>query len=353
MKLRLSIVWIVAALVNLSVIDGGYAQDKDKGASEGVTQLYNAAKKEGTVIIWGPTDAIVYQRMQEALDKQYPGIKIQSFESIPEPLVQRIIAESQAGKPAAVDVIQSGSLRALRPLIDRDMLAPFSGWEKDFGLDAVYANQRFVGGYNLTLPIAYNTKMVNVQEAPKTWEDLADPKWKGRKIIIEARLVPFAMLGTEWGKGKAVELTKKILSQQQPLIVQGGTTVANALAGGQVSLAVGTYAFTIEGLKKQGAAVDWVVVSPLPVLTSAEGVLKTAAHPNAARFFAGWMGTPEGQKIRYASRGQAMEVGRNAIGNVAERIRTQKPAIILETDKTFASILEIQRELGKLLGALR
>ncbi|HVO96365.1 MAG TPA: extracellular solute-binding protein [Terriglobales bacterium] len=352
MKLRKFIAAIVMLLVS-SCAGIGYGQDKAKSGSDAVNQLYAAAKKEGTVVIWGPTDAIVYQRMQEALDKQYPGIKIQSFESIPEPLVQRIIAESQAGKPAVVDVIQSGSLRALRPLIDRDMLAAFPGWEKDFGLDAVYANQRFVGGYNLTLPIAYNSKMVSAQEAPKTWEDLADPKWKGRKIIIEARLVPFAMLGTEWGKGKAVELTKKILSQQQPLIVQGGTTVANALAGGQVSVAVGTYAFTIEGLKKQGAAVDWVAVSPLPVLTSAEGVLKTATHPNAARFFAGWMGTAEGQKIRYASRGQAMEVGRNAIGNVAERIRNQKPAIILETDKTFASILEIQRELGKLLGALR
>src|SRR5688500_18274015 len=135
------------------------------------------------------------------------------------------------------------------------MLAPYSRWEKIFGLDAVYANQRLVGGYNLTLPIAYNTKTVSAQDVPKTWEDLADPKWKGRKIIIEARLVPFAMLGTEWGKSKAIELTKKIISQQQPLIVQGGTTVANALAGGQVSLAVGTYAFTIEGLKKQGAEI--------------------------------------------------------------------------------------------------
>lgn len=346
--MKFSVLTTVLASIAVLLSSAGYAQDK-----EGLAQLYNAAKKEGRVIIWGPTDAIVYQRMQEALDKQYPGIKIESFESIPEPLVQRIIAESQAGKPAAVDVIQSGSLRALRPLIDRDMLAPFPGWEKTFGLDAVYANQRLVGGYNLTLPIAYNTKTVSALDAPKTWEDLADPKWKGRKIIMEARLVPFAMLGTEWGKAKAIELTKKILSQQQPLIVQGGTTVANALAGGQVSLAVGTYAFTIEGLKKQGAAVDWVPVAPLPVLTSGEGVLKTAAHPNAGRFFAGWMGTPEGQKIRYASRGQAMEVGKNAIGNVAERIRTQKPAIILETDKTFASILEIQRELGKLLGALR
>ena len=48
-----------------------------------------------------------------------------------------------------------------------------------------------------------------------------------------------------------------------------------------------------------------------------------------------------------------MEVGKNAIGNVAERLRSEKPAIILETEKTFAGILEIQREMGKLLGALR
>jgi iron(III) transport system substrate-binding protein len=343
---------IAIGLGLLAAVGALGAQDKGASGNEGITQLYNAAKKEGRVVIWGPTDAIVYEKMQEVLDKQYPGIKIEHFESIPEPLVQRIIAESQAGKPAAVDIIQSGSLRALRPLIDRDMLASYPGWEKDFGLDAVYANHRFVGAYNLTLPIAYNTKAVSAKDAPKSWEELAEPKWKGKKIIVEARLVPFAMLGTEWGKGKATELVKKILTQQ-PIIVQGGTTVANALAGGQVSIAVGTYAFTIEGLKKHGAAVDWVPVSPLPVLTSAEAVLKTAPHPNAARFFAGWMATPEGQKIRQATRGQSMEVGKNGIGNVAEKIRSQKPSIILETDKTFASILEIQRELGKLLGALR
>jgi iron(III) transport system substrate-binding protein len=352
-KRKTNLLVFILCVLGIIVSVDSPAQDKGKsGGNEAVSQLYAAAKKEGTVVIWGPTDPIIYQRAQAVLDKQYPGIKIEYFESIPEPLVQRIIAESQAGKPAGVDIIQSGSLRALRPLIDRDMLAAYPGWEKDFGLDAVYASQRFVGAYNLTLPISYNTKMVSSQDAPKSWEDLADPKWKGRKLIIEARLVPFAMLGTEWGKGKVTELTKKILSQQ-PIIVQGGTTVANALAGGQVSIAVGTYAYTIERLKKQGAAVDWVAASPLPVLTSAVGVLKTAPHPNAARFFAGWMGTADGQNIRYSTSGQAMEVGKNAIGSVAERIKSNKPVIILETDKNFAAILEIQRELGKLLGALR
>ena len=129
--------------------------------------------------------------------------------------------------------------------------------------------------------------------------------------------------------------------------------MANALAGGQVSIAVGTYAYTIERLKKQGAAVDWVAVSPLPVLNSAVGVLRTAPHPNAARFFAGWLGSTEGQTVRYTNTGQAIEVGKNAIGNVAARIKTTQPAIILETENNFAGILEIQRELGKMLGALR
>ena len=55
----------------------------------------------------------------------------------------------------------------------------------------------------------------------------------------------------------------------------------------------------------------------------------------------------------YESSGQANEVGRNAIGAVAERIKAARPAVILETDKNFTTILEIQRELGKLLGALR
>jgi len=340
-------------LLSLLFFCPGYAAERGKGvSSDAIAQLYAAAKKEGTVVVYGPSDPIVYQKAQEALDKQYPGIKIEHFESLPEPVVQRAIAESQAGKQSSVDIIQSGSLRAVRPLIDRDMLVVYPGWGTDFGLDALYAGNRFVGTYNLTLPICYNSKMVSLQDVPKRWEDLADAKWKGRKIIVEARLVPFAMLGTEIGKTKAVDLAKKLLAQD-PIIVQGGTTVVNALASGQAPIAVGAYGYKIDQTQKKGAPVDWVPLSPLPMLTSALGVLKTAAHPNAAKFFAGWLGTTEGQKIIYEYSGQAILVGKNAYGPEAERVKTARPKIILETDQNFAAIQDVQRELGKLSGALR
>lgn len=348
MRLTQCTINCVAMVVSLLCVSAAHAQ-QDKAA---INKLYEAAKKEGSVVIWGPSDPIIYQKAQEVLNKQYPGIKIEHFEILPEPLVQRLITESQAGKQSSVDIVQSGSMRAVRPLIDRDMLSPYAGWDKDFDIDALYANQRFVGNYNLALPIAYNSKMVSEKDLPKSWDDLLDSKWKGRKIITEARLVPFAMLGTELGKQKSILMATRLLAQD-PIILQGGTTAVNALAGGQAPLAIGVYAYAVSKLKQKGAPVDWLPISPLPMLTSAMGVPKTAPHPNAARFFAGWMGTLEGQKIIYEFSGQATLVGKNAYGSVAERLKTAKPKIILETDANYATILDVQRELGKLAGALR
>ena len=70
MKLRNCTAVLVMMLVSGFAGGVGYGQDKSKTGGDAITQLYNAAKKEGTVVIWGPTDAIIYQRMQEVLDKQ-------------------------------------------------------------------------------------------------------------------------------------------------------------------------------------------------------------------------------------------------------------------------------------------
>ena len=149
-----------------------------------------------------------------------------------------------------------------------------------------------------------------------------------------------------------IEYTKKLLSQD-PIILKGGTTAANALASGQAAIAVGTYAYKIEALDKAGAQLKWIPVNPLPILSGAFGVLKDAPHPNAAILFAGFMGSPQGQKILYESTGQAVLVGKNATGVVAEKIKAANPKVLLESEKNFREIVDNQRELGKLLGALK
>ncbi len=78
---------IVCTLIGLCLLTGIARAQQDKAA---IDRLYQAAKKEGSVVIWGPNDPIIYQKAQEALNKQYPGIKIEHFEILPEPIVQRL-----------------------------------------------------------------------------------------------------------------------------------------------------------------------------------------------------------------------------------------------------------------------
>ena len=79
MKIRKRMTTVISRTLALVIVLGffvnaGYAQEKGKSAgNEAIAQLYAGAKKEGTVIIWGPTDAIIYQKMQAVLDKAISG----------------------------------------------------------------------------------------------------------------------------------------------------------------------------------------------------------------------------------------------------------------------------------------
>ena len=99
-KIRVVSKTVVLMIVMGFVVNDGHAQERGQERGQRGRRAALRRREERTVVIWGPTDAVIYQRAQAVLDKQYPGIKIEHFESIPEPLVQRIIAESQAGKPA-------------------------------------------------------------------------------------------------------------------------------------------------------------------------------------------------------------------------------------------------------------
>ncbi|HLT03113.1 MAG TPA: extracellular solute-binding protein [Geminicoccaceae bacterium] len=83
------------------------------------------------------------------------------------------------------------------------------------------------------LCMAYNTEMVTAEEAPKTWEDLLDPKWKGKLALTDAASASsalhwFAALQSVYG----MEFMEK-LAQQDVLVRTGGADVANTLVSGE------------------------------------------------------------------------------------------------------------------------
>src|SRR6266705_6425010 len=144
--------------------------------------LIEAAKKEGKVSYYTSTDLPVAEKLAKAFEAKCSGITVRVERTGAERVFQRI-GQEYASNIRAVDVVNSSDA------------ASFIVWKRD-GILAPYvpedvakypAEHRDVDGqfasFRVWLSIiAYNTNLVKPEEAPKSFADLLDPKWKGKIV---------------------------------------------------------------------------------------------------------------------------------------------------------------------------
>ncbi|MED1951794.1 ABC transporter substrate-binding protein [Brevibacillus centrosporus] len=314
-----------------------------------VAKIYEAAKKEGKLVLWSPTDVAQIQKMKEDFNKVYPGIEVEHFEIQPGEAVEKIITESSAGQ-VNVDVADF-PLAYLPQLINRGLIEKYD-YEGVFGLKSLRFDSQAVDIYHLSVPISYNKNLVSEEDVPKSWDDLLLPKWKGKKIILESRGIAFSILSQEWGEQKTLEFLDKILAQD-PIIVKGGTPTLQSLANGEGAIAIGTYAYKVDELQKKGAPVDFANVGPVPAMGYAAGVLKKSPHPNAALLFASWLGSKEGLLSRERTSGAGMLVNNETITAIGKRFAEHNTKIVVEDEKSIDTNSKILEEVGKRISSLK
>lgn len=126
---------------------------------------------------------------------------------------------------------------------------------------------------------AYNTELVSPEEAPKTWEDLLDPKWKGKMTMVDATssggaLHWYSAMRKHFGK----EYMEK-LSEQDILVRTGGGDVVNTLISGERPIAaILTQYHALKPISK-GASLR-LVTPPEGVPINFNAIFIPAAAPN-------------------------------------------------------------------------
>jgi iron(III) transport system substrate-binding protein len=143
---------------------------------------------------------------------------------------------------------------------------------------------------------AYNTNLIKRADLPKSYEDLLDPKWKG-KLGIEADDNNWLMgLGNALGEDRALKLFGAIVAKNGISVRKGHTLMANLVASGEVPIALTIYYHEVEPLKRAGAPINELDLAPVLAFTAGAGVAKRAAHPYAAVLFLDFL-LSDGQKI--------------------------------------------------------
>jgi iron(III) transport system substrate-binding protein len=154
----------------------------------------------------------------------------------------------------------------------------------------------WINVHSLLNTMAYNTQLVRPGEAPKKYEDLLAPKWKGRIGVNLQDPEWYVNLQRRMGKEKARGFLKA-LATQQPGVRDGHNITAQLLAAGEFHVVTNTYAHIAARIKGQGGPVQYVFDEPVITYVHPVALAKAAPHSNAGKLFISFLLSQEGQRM--------------------------------------------------------
>ena len=260
-------------------------------------KLLDGAVSEGAVldIYTSNTDE---DDLIKAFTAKYPKIKVNNFRANSETVLQRALLEHQAGK--TVNDIMDTNDAELNALSTEGVLAPYKGP----GLDNLREGSVFpdwtASRFNAFV-VGWNTHKVKPAEAPKSFTDLADPKWKGRLSLElgdwDWYLAMHTYLTDKKGMSEQAvnDLFTKIVGNAK--VIKGHTVQGEFLTAGQFDVALSIYSHTVDKAARKGAPVAWrPAVEPVIIRPNGVGLMAHARHPAAAMLWMDWVLTG-GQKV--------------------------------------------------------
>lgn len=296
---------LAAALVAMLGACPALAQDKPDASlmqyrgADRAQKLEAAAKQEGTLTLYTSLAEKNIQSLIGPFEKKY-GIKVVVWRAGQSRVLQRILTEASAGRHE-VDAIHMGSPE-LEALQREKVLQPVdSPVFEQLSEGSVPDHHEWAATILQVFVQAYNTNQVKKEDLPKTYEDLLDPKWKG-KLGIEAKAWPwYAALVRRMGEEKGVKLFEDIVEKNGISVRHGTSLLNNMVVAGEVPFALTVYSHMPQASKDKGAAIDWFTLSPTIARANGVAIARHSQHPNAALLFYDYMLSADGAQKEFAA----------------------------------------------------
>jgi iron(III) transport system substrate-binding protein len=267
--------------------------------------LYDKAFADGKteIVMYGPSVS-TSRPMFDAFAKRFPGITVVPQDAPDSQTLTKLEAESQTGSRVA-DLFAGGgpttAQAAAKPGIctHADIKTAPADFEVPYGVEGrllPYAYRYFT--------FIYNTDTVKDADVPHTWDDLLDPKWKGKLVMGDPTIaggLRYLMVGLQTPDAAATfgrPYLEKLVKQDL-VIGTSESAVPADVASGRGDIGIGVFSGYYAVQKAKGAPLG--IVFPLEdggnfLTTSSICYVQDAPHADAALLYLNWLFTPEGQE---------------------------------------------------------
>jgi ABC-type Fe3+ transport system substrate-binding protein len=244
--------------------------------------LEEGAKKEGTVTIY--TSGIIQAGTGRWIDdfkKKYPFVTTQYWRAAGPAVSSRTVEEHRANRHV-VDLFEldAGNLLTLMQV---STLQPYWSPELPAYPNDAKLEPRKDGVYGVVVResyhgIGFNTEKINKSEAPKNFDDILNPKWKGKMAITSEGGAGVLFLGAVLSTGRGTDYLEKLARQNIRLHAMSARALADLVISGEVSVSPTISSAHVSDSKNKGAPIDWIPLNPS---VTREGLISIAAKaPN-------------------------------------------------------------------------
>ncbi len=279
---------LLAALAALTFASSASAQDAVDVAK---------AKAEGKVVWYTSTPLLQAQKISNQFEKEH-GIKVELFRSGGSAVLRRFQTEVDAGRIAA-DVLTTSDPAAAAMLARKGIFVAFKPKHFDKIPDAAKDKDGYFVAQRLNMMTNYlRSDKVPVADEPKTWDDLTNPKYKGKLVIGDPSFTSLlvsvvGMISKERGWGFYEKLRAN-----DTMVVQGNQQASDMLKRGERLIAVGALDSYAAEDRNAGHPMKTLYPSDgVFVIPSPTSVVKGGPNPNAAKLLAEFIISDEVQKI--------------------------------------------------------
>lgn len=257
------------------------------GDASGSVMLYSSMQEDQLVAV------------KEGFEKKYPNVKMDYYFAGTGKVITKIATEHQSGQVAA-DVIWVGDPSDYIGFKKEGILAQYSSPEAS-AIDSKFIDSEgyYTGARMMNMCIGYNTTLVKAEEAPKTWNDLLDPKWKGQIVMTD----PSTAGTTKYFVGALLsnpaygEDYFKKLKENGCELESGTTATHNQVAASAYKVGV-MLDYVTQNLMDEGSPLGFTYLdSDIVSIFSPIGLVKGCANEDNGKLLYDFILSKEGQEI--------------------------------------------------------
>lgn len=257
--------------------------------AQSLGELASAAAKNPPVTWYESSPAEQADKVIEAFNKRYPNVRVRQTRLVGgNELAVRTVQEMQA-RGYTGDVLTGGADHSWA-IKERGFLDEVN-WGA-LGVPANLAPNPYMMATTASVyVVSWNSRKVTDAEAPKTWEQVLDPRWTNR-MGSWVRAAAFAQLAATQGEAEAEKKLQRFIALK-PMLFKSTFPLAQSVASGEIDVGIGFYHSTLPPMSA-GAPVKMQALDVVPMHIIYSSISKNARNPEGARVFLAWLASEEG-----------------------------------------------------------